>query len=523
PQARSAHWHPLVGGAMVAVGAGLAYLGATASGRVTPTEDGTTSGGDGTLFIAACALLVVLGAVLLAPLAISLLARAARRAPLPGRYALRDMARNQLRTAPAVAAVTAVVAGAVALAIASGSDAAQGRAEYVPNGPAGAAVIQPSDYVATFGPGVWRSLVDELTAQMPGSTATLVPVMPEMWAPGDAPTMVLSTTDVIPADGAVIDPTSPGAAQENNASVSRGPLWFGSQVLVGNDGLAAVRSALTDDQARTAAAALADGKVVLLRLTDGPTAGTARVDTVARGSQDGEIPPKILESFTAPIVAVRLAGVSLPASVILPDSLVAEAGVAPVTGVVRIDAETDLGTADQERLQASLESSPTLARAGGVGAGASVETGWSDPSWVITLTLGVAAGLLALAGSMTAALLALSDARADFATLGAVGAAPRMRRRIAGVYGASIAFLGAVLGVAVGFIPGVAITYPLTSSASSGLAPGSTDLTGAPIPDSFLVIPWGLVAALVLGLPILVGLVVAAATRSRLPMIARID
>ncbi len=523
PQARSAHWHPLLGGAMIAVGATLAYLGAGAPGRSTVTEDGTTSGGDGTLFIAASALLVVLGAVLFAPLAISLLARAARRAPLPGRYALRDMARNQLRTAPAVAAVTAVVAGAVALAIASGSDAAQGRAEYVPNGPAGAAVIQRSDYGATWEPAVWQSLADELTVQVPGSNATLVPVMPERWAPGDTPTMVLSSTDLVSADGAVIDPDTPGAAQDNNSATSRGPMWFGAPVLVGDAGLAAVRTALDDDQARIAEAALADGSAVLLRTTDGPATGAARVDTVSRLSEDGEVQPKVLESFTVPIIALRLPGGALPASVILPDSLVAEAGVEPPIGALLLNADSDLGTADQERSQAALESSPTLARAGGAGANAYVETGWSDPTWVITLTLGVAAGLLALAGSMTAALLALSDARADFATLGAVGAAPRMRRRIAGVYGASIAFLGAVLGVAVGFIPGVAITYPLTSSASSGLAPGSTDLVGTPIPDSFLVIPWGLVAALVLGLPVLVGLVVAAATRSRLPMVARID
>jgi ABC-type lipoprotein release transport system permease subunit len=124
---------------------------------------------------------------------------------------------------------------------------------------------------------------------------------------------------------------------------------------------------------------------------------------------------------------------------------------------------------------------------------------------------------------LTSALLALSDARADFATLGAVGGAPAIRRRIAGAYGAAIAFTGAVLGAGVGFIPGVAISYPLTTDAWTPALDGRLAVTGEPIADHYLVIPWAIIATLVIGLPILVGLVVAATTRARLPMANRLN
>ena len=69
-----------------------------------------------------------------------------------------------------------------------------------------------------------------------------------------------------------------------------------------------------------------------------------------------------------------------------------------------------------------------------------------------------------LGGTLTATFLALSDARPDLATLAAVGAAPRSRRGVAASYALVVGFVGALLGAVVGFIPGIAITCPLTSS-----------------------------------------------------------
>ena len=67
-----------------------------------------------------------------------------------------------------------------------------------------------------------------------------------------------------------------------------------------------------------------------------------------------------------------------------------------------------------------------------------------------------------LGGTLTATFLALSDARPDLATLSAVGASPRRRRWSRRRTPWWSGFVGAVLGAAVGFIPGIAVTYPLT-------------------------------------------------------------
>jgi putative ABC transport system permease protein len=117
-----------------------------------------------------------------------------------------------------------------------------------------------------------------------------------------------------------------------------------------------------------------------------------------------------------------------------------------------------------------------------------------------------------LGGTLTATFLALSDARPDLATLSAVGAAPTTRRGVAAAYALVVGTVGAVLGAVVGFIPGLAITFPLTRTNGAYGAP-----TGP-----FIDVPWLLVLGLVVGLPLFAALVVAAATRSRLPMVSRL-
>jgi len=65
------------------------------------------------------------------------------------------------------------------------------------------------------------------------------------------------------------------------------------------------------------------------------------------------------------------------------------------------------------------------------------------------------------------------------------------------------------------------VTYPLTST--TWAPPGSTDVTGAVLPDHFLDIPWLLVLGLVVVLPLFTAAVVGLASRSRLPMVSRLS
>jgi putative ABC transport system permease protein len=71
-----------------------------------------------------------------------------------------------------------------------------------------------------------------------------------------------------------------------------------------------------------------------------------------------------------------------------------------------------------------------------------------------------------------------------------------------------VGFVGAVLGAAVGFVPGIAISRPLTGLGDTG---------------PYLAIPWLLIGTIVLVLPLLTSAVVGLTARSRLPLVARLD
>jgi putative ABC transport system permease protein len=529
PQPRGSRLHPILGLALIGVGLGLAVLGAYQSRPRAAWADsfgGDGSGGNASLFIAAGAVAAVLGVILVAPLAVRLLARLGRRAPLAGRYALRDMARNQLRTAPAVAAVAGVVAGMVTLGIGAASSSAQERSMFMPTGPIGDAVVllgtaesgAPADRER-----LWDATRAAVQGRFPDARTTVIRSMPDPNVGATSGrTLMLTEATVLPADanGAYV-PGSVGAAQQAASAMGGGR--FGG-ILVGPAALAGISDLLADEQRQRAGEALAAGTAVVLRNEAAARdTGTATFDvTLVDPSAENLAGPPRLGAFTVPAIGITVPGVGLPAAAVIPDALATRARVTPLTAALLVDGDDPLTTADQQRLQFVLDREPALVAAGVTGT-ASVAAGWADGLRTVMLVLFGTAAVLVLAGSLTSALLALSDARADFATLGAVGGAPAIRRRIAGAYGAAIAFTGAVLGAGVGFIPGVAISYPLTTDAWTPALDGRLAVTGEPIADHYLVIPWAIIATLVIGLPILVGLVVAATTRARLPMANRLN
>ena len=132
---------------------------------------------------------------------------------------------------------------------------------------------------------------------------------------------------------------------------------------------------------------------------------------------------------------------------------------------------------------------------------------------IIQLILAALGGILMLGGTLTATFLALSDARADLATLSAVGASPRTRRRVAAAYAGVIGVVGAALGAVVGFIPGVAVAFPLTRGRVG------EQRRDRPVPRRPVAAGLGLVILLPLVTAALVGLT----ARSRLPLMARLD
>jgi putative ABC transport system permease protein len=175
------------------------------------------------------------------------------------------------------------------------------------------------------------------------------------------------------------------------------------------------------------------------------------------------------------------------------------------SGAVLSSAGTALTRAEQDRLDEAI--------------GAVVvehqlyaERGFQETFTIQLLVLIVAAVLAVLIGTLTATGLALADARPDFATLAAVGARPRTRRAMAGAHALVIGLLGAVTGIATGFVPGLAVTWPLT--ANDGFDSART----GPVID----IPWLLLLGVGVAVPAFAALVMAATTRSRLPMVRRL-
>ena len=462
-ETRTPRWSPALGAVMLAAGiAGSAY-GAT-----------QTSGGE--LLITGSAILSVLGMVLLTPLVLGSLGRFARLLPLPGRFAVRDAARHRSRTAPAVAAVAATVAGVVALGIGGASDAAQNRAMYSPAAPAGAGVIQGFGVDAP----TWTAFERVVHRELPTARTTLVRGVDE--------------------SGAVQLRLEPDTGSWTNA--------LGSSVLVGPAGLAGLR--LPADDLRRARTALADGSVVLLN-TD-PVPG-GQVELI-RETYDENGMATTRGATTAAAVTVSAPGSMQPARAVLPVSVAKDAGLTVITSALLVRGTT-IDTSAEDAIDegvAGLEENASLY----------VERGFQDDSIrIILLLLGSIGGVLVLGGTLTATFLALSDARPDFATMGAVGAEPRTRRAVAAAYAGTIGLVGAVLGAAVGFVPGIAVTFPLTGSSWAG--PGATTTEGVPLPDHFLDVPWLLVLGLVVVLPLVTAAVVGLASRSRLPMVSRLS
>lgn len=475
---------PIVGVVLLGVGVALSVFG--------------VKGGE--LAIALGAIVAVFGMIFIVPLVVSVIARVSGGLPLVMRYAARDAARHRTRTVPAIAAVAATVAGVVALGIANSSDEAQNRETYEPSLALGAATVgvgptYGSNYDQPELPpaDVWDRVAAAIAERLPDAEPEVIRGQRPELADGGS-----FYPEVLGDDGEPVYGSWGGAPSNAVTFVSDGPVPGPIDVA-------------RDERARISAA-LAAGKAVVFT-EEAVDATEVTVKQVFFETVGDGCPPETTR-FTWPAIFSQSAGL-VPVQLILPSSLAEETG-APVTTVGYY---LEDGMSDEEE----RDLSETL---GGIAEGASlyVERGYEAPDeiFILLLVLFTLGGVLMLGGTLTATFLALSDARPDLATLAAVGAAPRSRRGVAASYALVVGFVGAVLGALVGFIPGVAITYPLTaSSADFCTAQDNGPLACGPS-GPFLDIPWLLIVGLVVALPLLTALVVGLTARSRLPLAARL-
>ncbi|MGH3881602.1 MAG: FtsX-like permease family protein [Actinophytocola sp.] len=122
---------------------------------------------------------------------------------------------------------------------------------------------------------------------------------------------------------------------------------------------------------------------------------------------------------------------------------------------------------------------------------------------LINLALVAGAGLVTLLGVAVTIALSAAESRDDLATLSAIGAQPRRRRTFAGAQALVLSGLGTALGLLLGVVLGFS-AIPLSG-------------------ESALVVPWTSLALTVVGVPLLAMAVAMATTRSKLPMVRRLE
>lgn len=450
---------PVVGALLVAAGVGVILTGAQ----------------QGELQIAAGTVVAVAGMVVAMPWLVGLVGRAAGTAPFPLRFALRDAGRNRGRTAPAVTAIMATVTGVTALAIGGASDFAEARLTYMPSVPVGSAYVPVLD----------------ADSDRPDETAAIVAAA----VPDRSITTVNVSWNAWPVDPDC--PGSPGALEcryplEELAGIAG---FMTTDVAVASPNLLEV---VVPEAGPSVAAALRDGKAVAFN------SALVRNDqvtlAVAGEGGDGDL---AATSSSIPAVAADAPVDHGVPGIIVPTGVAAALGIDSGPHAVVVDGASKAVTAAEAgRIEAALE-----AAYGEQAPMVMVERGFQETFTLPLVLLGCVGAFLVLVATLTAAGLARSDARPDLATLSAVGASPRSARAIAMGQAAVVAVLGSAVGLAIGFIPGIAVTYPLTTQ---GWRPGGAGEELAPVID----IPWSLLGGLVVAVPLLALLVVGLTTRS---------
>lgn len=441
---------PVIGVVLLGVGIGLGAYGVVGVGPLR------------TYAFALCAIASVVALPFLIPLAVVVTSRAARWLPASLRFAVRDAARHRRRTVPAVAAVAATVAGVVTLGIAISSNEARGRAAYSPLLPLDAAAISlQSDTSAGVD---WHDLETRVHAVLPN--AHVLPVVAVHLDQGAGLAFARDDHAITQADFHGLGDYLVANSMPPSAGLVGADL-AAANVALARGGLVA----FTPDHG-------GESRVTVTTPDGSHATATAWVVSAASAHQMAVLSPAMAHSLRLPIAQTGLY-------------------VEP--------------TAISARAESLLSQSLNAA---GAPAGLYVEHGYQSGSrtQTVNLILTVLAAVLMIGGAVTATVLSLADAEPDLATLAAVGAGGRTRRTVAAGYALVVALLGAIAGAAVGFIPGLAVSYPLSSTA---LASGEVVY--------FHSIPWGLIGVVVGILPLLIAALIWVSVRARLPLVARMQ
>lgn len=452
---RTAKRVPAIGAVATATGAVVAIGGSAATGNLAVLLMG--------------AVIAELGLIACVPAILGLVGRAARWLPLAGRIAVRDTSRNRSAAASAVAAVMAAVTGAVAASIYVATLDAHDRANYEQQLPMNAALI--------FGrpiPGDDARVARELGRTLPTTSLAKVRGIRMTIDPG-----VNTFVSVYPRH--------------------EGPVGSGSGLpaVMFDDG--AGIDAIAGQPVPAARATLRRGDAVVFRPEQ--LRGGYLELTVTTGTLDGSGPDRE--------VVRRVRGVVVASSyprgeVILPAGLAA-------TWKLPVEDIGYVATNHREPTDRELQAARAAMSKLGLSTDVYVETGYHGNYDIGLLALLGASALITLGAATIATALATVDSRPDLITLAAIGASPRVRRRLSAARAGVIAFIGCALGVSCGFLAPVGFI-----GVQNALARRRDGAAADLLP---IAVPWwpNLIGALVL-VPLLAVAGGFLFSRSRLPM-----
>jgi putative ABC transport system permease protein len=485
-QLKSLRRTPVLGAIAAVAGAALALHGAR-------QRDVNT--------ILAGSMLAELGLVATTPFLVGQVGRLSPHLPLGPRLALRDAARNRGRTAPAVSAVLAAVAGSVAIGTYVASLDQYDREAYQPQAVHGS-VVAPF-----YTPELKRkagSVEAAVRQAMPGAQVHVVRGLADTDGGKvlnvSAPVALRCPVQegMVPTRAQLLEAErNPACQQQVTGSLLPTPWVVGGPEVL---------KVLTGAHSPELADVLRNGGAVLPRHNidaDGLAHFSVRSlsGTPEELEQLKELP--LLRTFAVKAVALPDSAHQVP--VLSPKAAALSGMPASDVGVVALGTEAP-STRTHDRVRTAL------ARMGLDFV--HVERGYQSDYGVGLLALVVGSAVIVLGASGIATGLAAADGKADLATLAAIGASPSTRRSLAAFQSAFTAGLGTLLGVAAGLVPAIGMVRALNSAALEADFPRLD-----PYP---LVLPWTNLAVTALVVPLLAAGAAALLTRSRLPMVRRI-
>ncbi|MCX5200134.1 FtsX-like permease family protein [Streptomyces sp. NBC_00237] len=499
---------PVIGLLAVTIGVAIALYGATSSDNIL-----LVAGGSG---------IAELGVVALTPVLVGLFGRLGGWLPLSPRLALRDAVRNRGRTAPAVAAVLAAVAGTVAVATYAESQDAKQRAEYQAMLPHGSGVASTDEGGGRDVPAVREAIqanipLDALAEfqrivvggknctaysedKKCGAYDVFVPKAnrcPLHDSPDGAEAFSIAERRKLSKDWRCVVNEGGGVPQEGG-------------VLIGDDKVLKAL-AITDP---TVVNALKQGKAVSFHkasFVNGQTGikvVTDRKKADEARSANKETPGKIhnLPTVLAP-ESVKGYGLQL----LVPPSLAKSAGFTTVPYGVLFSTSALPSTEQTQALNGAIDKI-------GINQPVAIESGYVSDNGIVLLALTVFAGLITIGAAGIATGLAQADAEADLKTLAAVGAPPRVRRALSGFQCGTVSFMGVVLGSAAGVLPAIALVLSDRRKDAANVQDNldmGWSMGGMPHVDMPIVVPWETLGALIVVVPLGAALLAALVTRSR--------